>query len=161
MEAIDYLLKPFGRERFRRATERVRRRLVEPAEPPEALPLRERAAAALQPPYAAAPLDRLFVRDARGRIIPSALTKCRASRPTTITSASTRAATPSRAPRAQRIRTRLDAARFRRVHRSQIVNLDHVLSCEPHDRRLLLRMRDGAEVIASRAGSQGLREVIL
>jgi two-component system LytT family response regulator len=55
---------------------------------------------------------------------------------------------------------RLPADRFRRVHRSHIVNLDLVISIEPFDRRLLLRMSDGSEVLASRAASQLLRDMI-
>lgn len=163
LEAIDYLLKPFGRERFRGATERVRRRLTVPEESPDAPPLRERAAAALRPPHAAAaPLDRLFVRDARGRIIHlrvDEVSRFEADDDYVRVHARGHAYLVHLA--LNEFERRLDAARFRRVHRSQIVNLDHVLSCEPHDRRLLLRMRDGAEVLASRTGSQALREVIL
>ena len=49
---------------------------------------------------------------------------------------------------------RLDPTRFRRLHRSAIVNLDHVVSGEPIDRRLRLKLSDGAEVVASRGGSR-------
>ncbi len=57
---------------------------------------------------------------------------------------------------------RLDPARFIRVHRSHIVNLDHVVSLRPYDdaRRLVIALRDGAEVLASRAGSLELRGLI-
>ncbi|HEX5869542.1 MAG TPA: LytTR family DNA-binding domain-containing protein, partial [Longimicrobium sp.] len=57
---------------------------------------------------------------------------------------------------------RLDPARFVRVHRSHIVNLDHVVSLRPHDdaRRMVVTLRDGAEVLASRAGSLALRALI-
>ena len=61
LAALDYLVKPFGRERFTRAVERAR-------------PLLERqaggaAAARAQGALAAGPMARLFVRDA-GRIVP-------------------------------------------------------------------------------------------
>lgn len=56
---------------------------------------------------------------------------------------------------------RLDRKQFRRVHRAAIVNLDHVVSCEPIERRLLLKLRDGSEVSTSRAGSQNLQDLIL
>ncbi|HEX6037680.1 LytTR family DNA-binding domain-containing protein [Longimicrobium sp.] len=57
---------------------------------------------------------------------------------------------------------RLDPACFRRVHRAHIVNLDHVSSIRPYDeRRLSVRFADGSEVVASRAGSQLLREMVL
>ena len=53
---------------------------------------------------------------------------------------------------------RLDPARFEQVHRSHIVNLDAVreLRCFD-DRRLVLRLRNGEEVVASRAASERLR----
>jgi two-component system LytT family response regulator len=56
---------------------------------------------------------------------------------------------------------RLDPACFRRVHRAHIVNLDHVSAIRPYDeRRLSVRFADGSEVVASRAGSQLLREMV-
>ncbi len=52
----------------------------------------------------------------------------------------------------------LDPACFRRVH---IVNLDHVSAICPYDeRRLSVRFADGSEVVASRAGSQSLRDMV-
>ena len=56
---------------------------------------------------------------------------------------------------------RLDPDRFRRIHRSHIINLDFVTSMEPFDdRRLVLTMRDGSTVVASRSGSQALRGLV-
>lgn len=56
----------------------------------------------------------------------------------------------------------LDPARFVRVHRSRIVNLDHVARIEPAGGgRLLIHMDDGDAITASRAGSTLLRERIL
>ena len=55
---------------------------------------------------------------------------------------------------------RLDPDRFIRVHRSHVVNLDHVKQMKPHgDRRLEIHLVDGSMVIASRSGSQKLREL--
>jgi two-component system LytT family response regulator len=56
---------------------------------------------------------------------------------------------------------RLDPKRFCRIHRSTIVNLDHVVSCRELDRRLAVVLSDGAEVTASRSGSQVLRAFCL
>jgi DNA-binding LytR/AlgR family response regulator len=56
---------------------------------------------------------------------------------------------------------RLDPKDFRRVHRSTIVNLNRIVSCERVDRRLQIELSDGSRVIASRAGSQWLRELFL
>jgi DNA-binding LytR/AlgR family response regulator len=53
---------------------------------------------------------------------------------------------------------RLDRERFRQVHRSHVVNLDHVRRIEAYDeRRLLIRLEGGDEVLASRKASEALR----
>ena len=50
---------------------------------------------------------------------------------------------------------RLDPERFLRVHRSHIVNLDHVSSLSPFDAtRLQVQMKDGTKIIASRTRSR-------
>jgi two-component system LytT family response regulator len=57
---------------------------------------------------------------------------------------------------------RLDPARFVRVHRSHIVNLDHVRSMEPYDgARLEIRMQDGTRIVASRTRSKELRDLAI
>lgn len=57
---------------------------------------------------------------------------------------------------------RLDPARFLRVHRSTIVNFDHLLRAEPAGNgRLTLHMRSGDSVTSSRAGAQLLRSFIV
>jgi two-component system, LytTR family, response regulator len=56
------------------------------------------------------------------------------------------------------IERRLDPARFLRVHRSHIVNLDHVTGLSSREgARFEVEMRDGSRVIASRTGSRELR----
>ena len=41
------------------------------------------------------------------------------------------------------------------------VNVDHVASLRPYDdRRLLVTLRGGGEILASRSGSQHLREMV-
>jgi two-component system LytT family response regulator len=57
------------------------------------------------------------------------------------------------------LEARLDPERFFRIHRSHVVNMDHVAAIRPcDDRRFLVVLDDGTEIIASRAGSHGLRE---
>ena len=59
------------------------------------------------------------------------------------------------------LEARLDPGRFLRIHRSHLVNLDHVREMRPLDeRRLLVCLTDGSTVAASRTGSQRLRELI-
>lgn len=149
--AIDYLLKPFGRERFLAAMERVRQRRAAPPEAPGAL---ERMRAALQ----SAPLERLFVRQG-SRIVPVAVSdivhiaaagdyaEIRTAKATYLIHVALRD-----------LSERLDPARFLRVHRSHVVNLDAVDHIAPFDeRRLALCLRDGTEIVASRAASEALR----
>ena len=57
---------------------------------------------------------------------------------------------------------RLDPARFVRIHRSHLVNMDCVEAIEPYDNaQLLVRMKDGTKIIASRSASKRLRELSL
>ncbi|HMH67296.1 MAG TPA: LytTR family DNA-binding domain-containing protein [Pinirhizobacter sp.] len=57
------------------------------------------------------------------------------------------------------LETRLDPTRFRRVHRSSIVNLDHVAEIEPLDGgEARLRMSDGERVACSRRYLPALRK---
>jgi DNA-binding LytR/AlgR family response regulator len=56
----------------------------------------------------------------------------------------------------------LDSARFIRVHRSRIVNVDRIARAEPAGGgRLLLHMEDGEAIAASRSGSRLLRERVI
>jgi DNA-binding LytR/AlgR family response regulator len=56
----------------------------------------------------------------------------------------------------------LDPARFIRIHRSRIVNVERIERAEPAGGgRLLLHMQDGEAIAASRAGSRLLRDRVL
>lgn len=156
--AIDYLRKPFGKERFNRALERARpflaARIIERNQTTET-PLVERLS------YAEAesePLTRLFVRD-RANIIPLQVNdvvrfEADGDYVAVIANGRRHLVYVNLAD----LSSRLDNQRFVRVHRSHIVNLDRVAAMVPHDaNRLELRMADGSRVIASRNGTQLLR----
>jgi len=154
LEALDYLVKPFARPRFLEAVERARARLrSKPALPP----VRERARLAL----ADAPLDRIFVQQ-QDRILPvrvAEVTRFEAAGDYVRIHAGGRSHLASLS--LADLAGRLDPARFVRVHRSHIVNVDRIAYMQPHDdRRLLLRMDDGSDVLASRSGSRSLRSMI-
>jgi two-component system LytT family response regulator len=156
LEALDYLLKPFGRERFRAAAERVRGRLAATA---PAAPRTGERAAALE---GGGPLERIFVRH-RDRIVPvrvEEIARLEAADDYVTVHAGGQKYLVSLS--LADLERRLDPARFRRVHRSHVVNLDHVVSLRPYDdaRRLVISLRDGSEVLASRAGSLELRDLI-
>ena len=58
-----------------------------------------------------------------------------------------------------KIEARLDLARFMRVHRNAIVNLDFVQSMKPDEQsQLKILMRDGSKLLANRDASKQLRD---
>jgi hypothetical protein len=124
--------------------------------------LRTHAEPALLQPTGTEPLARLFVRDARGRVV-----QLRADDVSRLVAADDYVTVHANKSSylvglsLNEFERRLDPRKFRRVHRSAIINLDHVVSCESLDRRLLLKLSDGSEVFASRAGSQLLREMFV
>ena len=147
--AIDYLLKPFARERFHRMLARVRPALSAAA--PGVRVVERAREAALEP------LARLFVRHGE-RIVPVAVGEIsRLDAGDDYTTVVAGAKSYLVALTLNEIGTRLPPERFLRVHRSHIVNLDFVVAFEPYDRRLMIRMRDGTTVLASRAASQTLK----
>lgn len=149
--AVDYLMKPFGPERFRKSMERVRRRLHEQD---GASSIRERVTELLDEPL---PVKRLFVRDA-GSIVPvrtASVVRFEAADDYVVMHLPGQ--THVLSTHLGDLEERLDPSRFLRVHRSHLVNLDHVAEMTPCDRRLLIRLSDGSEVLASRARSTELR----
>lgn len=148
--ALDYLLKPFGRQRFLTAVERVRRRLQSSV----AIPDRARSAFGT-------PLRRLFART-RDAIVPidvRAIQHISASGD--YVEVHTGRESHLLHTTLAELAARLDPEVFRQVHRSHVVNLDAVAKLVPYDaRRLLIRLRDGTEIVASRAASEELRDLI-
>jgi two-component system, LytTR family, response regulator len=151
LNAVDYLLKPFSRERFDIAVQRV---LEEEAAP------REAAEAALSSAPARAPLARILVRD-RGRIFPVAtdeIAYLKSDMKYTLLAA--RGQTFIVRIALSEIEPRLNPERFVRVHRSAIVNLDAVDSMKPNDQsQLEILMRDGTRLLANREASKMLRDL--
>jgi two-component system LytT family response regulator len=150
--ALDYLLKPFGAQRFGQTLERVRAHMEAPA----ALDAVERTRLTL----AATPLRRLFARSG-ARIVPIPVEAIR-----WIQAAGDYCEVHCPAGEfllrvsLTELSSRLDPERFRQVHRSHIVNLDHVRQMKVYDeRRLLITLEGGAEILASRKASEELRRL--
>jgi two-component system LytT family response regulator len=159
--ALDYLLKPFGRDRFLAAVERARRALTgaRPADDSDSSTiLRARAALGAS----AGPVERIFVRD-RGRIVPMPVREIER-----LEAEDDYVAVHTRGrrflvylPLAQ-FERRLDPERFLRIHRSHVVNVDFVTALVPFDAaRLQVEMRDGTKIMASRARSRELRHLAI
>lgn len=149
--ALDYLVKPFGRERLAAAAERVRIRLSQTG-----VPSSDRVRSSLTPGF----LGRLFARQG-DRIIPIPAESVRRIQAQ---------GDYAEVHAAQgvfllhvtlgELAARLDPARFRQVHRSHIVNLDEVEHLRPYDeRRLAITLKDGTVVVASRTASEELRRL--
>ncbi|MGQ0539378.1 MAG: LytR/AlgR family response regulator transcription factor [Gemmatimonadaceae bacterium] len=158
LEALDYVLKPFGEERLLIALRRARRALDERDDES----LRERTTRALSgngPHSVREPLTRFFARD-RGRIVPVDVRDivrleadddyvrvftCERSYLVYLT--------------LNDFERRLDSARFLRIHRTHIVNLDCVTQLVPLEgSRIQVELRDGTKIAASRARSRALRD---
>ena len=151
--ALDYLLKPFGRERLERVVHRVQAALAGSA------PLLSRAKESLDQTRT---LSRIFVRDGN-RIVPIPLANLErvqgADDYVTIY-------TPSReylvSIRLSDLEGHLEKANFLRIHRSHLINLEYVTSIEPYDAaRLEVVMKSGVRIVASRTGSKRLRDLAL
>lgn len=151
VEAYDYLVKPFGWTRFQAAVDRVARRLIAPQSTPAPTPI------AAPEPY----LERMFVRRG-GEMVPVSMRDVhRIEGAGDYVQLCTGAGQVLADISLNELERRLDPVCFRRVHRAHIVNLDHVSAIRPYDeRRLSVRFADGSEVVASRAGSQLLREMV-
>lgn len=151
-EAVDYLVKPFGRRRFRQTLDRLRRRIEEKGTTARGYES-ERAAIGERYP------ERLFSKTGN-RIVPvpvHAIQRLEAA------DDYVEAFCPDGMYLLDltlaELESKLDPDRFCRVHRAHIVNLDHVVEMRKYDvRRLTIRMADGSEVVASRSGSKKLRD---
>lgn len=150
--AVDYLLKPFGRDRFRRAIERARPWLEQQIGTAST----QRAREVLD----GGPLSRLFARDG-GRIVPVpvvSIERLEACDDYVVVHAAGRAFTVN-LPLSD-LERRLDPRLFVRVHRSHVVNLDHVASIAPYDgSRFQITLRSGKTITSSRQQSRLLRDV--
>ena len=152
VQALDYLLKPFGARRLGQALDRVRHHLqVRPA-----APVSERFEAATRRHQ---PLRRLYVR-VGGRIIPVSVEKilhceARGDYVALHTAEGCYVVNTS----VEYLAERLSPESFVRIHRSRIVNLEAVEAFERHDeKRVRARLTNGTTVVASRAWSSALRD---
>lgn len=149
--ALDYLLKPFGHERLNKTLERVRAAIGEPSSGPAAL---DRLKEAL----GTGPMTRLFVRSG-GAVLPVAVDSV------TWFEADgdyVRAHTGKQRYMLHlpltRLESRLDPKRFVRIHRTKIVNLDHVGAFRPHGKgQLVAELRSGERLVVSRERAKDIR----
>jgi len=156
--AVDYLLKPFGVDRFRKALERVRQRFGNPAPPAGKISASDLSAAARAPEQRLErivvkdgtkvhiiPIDKLDYVEAQDDYIALRSEKKNYLKQQTISS----------------IEGQLDPKRFVRIHRSYIVNLERIARIEPYtkDSRVAVLI-DGAQLPVSRSGHAKLKALL-
>lgn len=152
--ALDYLLKPFGRDRLERVLQRAQSAL-NGAE----TPLLFRAKESFEKAHT---LSRIFVRDGN-RIVPISLTAIeRVQGADDYVTICTAAKEYLVSLRLSDLEVHLAKANFLRIHRSHLINLEYVNSIEPYDAaRVEVVMKSGVRIVASRTGSQRLRDLAL
>jgi two-component system LytT family response regulator len=150
--ALDYLLKPFGADRLALTLDRVRAALGEPA-PASAFDRYREASRG-------GPISRVFVRSGRA-IIPVAVDSV-----SWFASDGDYVAVHVGKTRhlihlaLARLEARLDPSRFVRIHRTAIVNLDHVKKFKRDDSgQFVAEMLDGTRLDVSRSKARELREL--
>jgi two-component system LytT family response regulator len=142
-QAIDYLLKPFSAERFDRAVERAKGRTGK------------------QRPAAPRQVDRMVVRDgAKIHVIPLDKLDYAEAQDDYVSLHSEGKSYLKQQPLGA-LEAMLDAARFVRIHRSAIVNLERVARIEPYakDSRVAI-LADGTRLPVSRSGYARLLEAM-
>lgn len=155
LAALDYLLKPFGKERLAAALERVKERFAPGQQSRDAEVARE----ALSAPQT---LTRLLVRHA-GKVIPLAVAEIeRLEADGDYVGVHAKGRKYLVSLPLNEFEARIDPQRFLRVHRSHVVNMDFVEALTPDENsQYRVQMRDGTVITASRGASKKLREQAL
>ncbi len=150
--AVDYLLKPFSAERFERALDRARARLGQRSLPAG-------LAAEARPPEQRPP--RIVVKDgAKVHVIPVEKLDYVEAQGDYVALHSGGRSFLKQQPISV-MEAQLDPARFVRVHRSAIVNLERITRIEPYakDSRIVI-LADGSRLPVSRSGYARLMDAM-
>jgi two-component system LytT family response regulator len=153
VHAVDYLLKPVGRERFEAALTRAKHRVADKK------PIAAELAAAARAPQRF--LERVVIRDGtRVTLIPVTKLDYVEAQDDYVALAS-QGAKHLKQQTIASLEAALDPARFVRIHRSYIVNFERVARIEPYgkDSRLAI-LTDGARLPVSRAGYARLKSLM-
>jgi two-component system LytT family response regulator len=150
IHAVDYLLKPFAAERFETALQRVKQRLG------GNLPEPAKLAASARPPEQR--LERIVVRDGtRVYVIPLAKLDYAEAQDDYV-ALSTEGKKHLKQQTISSLENDLDPARFLRIHRSYIVNLEKVTKIEPYSKdNHVVVLTNGSQLPVSRSGYARLR----
>jgi len=154
LHALDYLLKPFGQARFDAAVQRA----ADVMDLQSRAAALDRAGAALTTSAVRRPLDRVFVREARAiRPIPL-VDVLRVESQGDYAALHTAKRVHLMDMRITELEACLPVPPFLRVHRSHIVNLDHVERIDLGEAaRMSVLMKDGGRVPVSRSRAGAIR----
>ena len=156
--AVDYLLKPFSADRFKKALERARQRLGEPTPATPRVSATELSAAARAPEQK---LERIVVKDgAKVHIIPIEKLDYVEAQDDYVALRSEKK-NYLKQQTISSVETQLDPKKFVRIHRSYIVNLERIARIEPYtkDSRVAVLL-DGTQLPVSRSGHARLKELL-
>jgi two-component system LytT family response regulator len=153
VHAVDYLLKPFGADRFEAALTSAKQRLSGKMPAPSELHTSSR----LSGEYA----DRIVVRDGtRVHIIPVAKLDYAEAQDDYVALAS-EGKKHLKQQTISNLESSLDPRRYLRIHRSFIVNLERVTKIEPYGKDTHLAiLSDGSRLPVSRSGYARLRDFL-
>ena len=153
--ALDYLLKPFSEQRFEQALAHARAHRGTPAALNAVQTLAREAATRV------APLDRVLIRDgAKVHVIASARIDYIEAQDDYI-SIRSEGKSYLKSQRLSELETQLDPARFLRVHRSYLLNIDSIRRIEAatKDSHVAI-LRDDTRIPVSKAGYQKLKLLV-
>jgi two-component system LytT family response regulator len=153
--ALDYLLKPFSEQRFEQALAHARANRSAPAQLTAVQTLAHEAATR------AAPLDRVLIRDgAKVHVIASARIDYIEAQDDYI-SIRSEGKSYLKSQRLSELESQLDPAKFLRVHRSYLLNIDGIRRIEAatKDSHVAI-LRDDTRIPVSKAGYQKLKLLV-
>ena len=140
--AIDYLLKPVRRERLEKALDKARRQLKTPAPVATSETLRKIVGRRGSDLYLLDPAE-IIAFQAEGELVHIVTTTQRY-----LSDHSLKA-----------LQDKLEPKRFRRIHRSTIINTDHIRKISPlSSKRWMLRMSNNFEAVVSKRLASAIRE---
>jgi len=158
VHAVDYVMKPVGRDRLAEALRQVRARLAGTSAAPPLPPAAQLGAAARAPGRF---LERLLVKDgAQVHVLPVERVEWIEAQDDYVGIRSGGRTYLKAQPLAE-LAEGLDPARFVRIHRSFVLNVDRLERLELYakDSRVAV-LKDGKELPVSRAGYSRLRELL-
>lgn len=140
--AIDYLLKPVRRERLEKALDKARRQLKTPAPAAASETLRKIVGRRGSDLYLLDPAE-IIAFQAEGELVHIVTTTQRY-----LSDHSLKA-----------LQDKLEPKQFRRIHRSTIINTDHIRKISPlSSKRWMLRMSNNFEAVVSKRLASAIRE---